>query len=1833
MLSKRATENLDIFHTFLTSIAYNTDRKYHLLTLGKFMKQLSWVLVILLFLVSTKVPTSSASVPNQYGSDAVVDENQQVGTSDWQIDGLTGDQNWDADGQPTSDLMRPQAWSDNRDIKGYASEVSINHGESIDLYVSTDQVSYDIDVFRIGWYGGAGGRWVAGVQNLTGQDHGIPSPDPTTGMIEATWPVAYTLNTSSAWVSGVYIAKLTADNGEESYIIFIVRDDSSTSDIMYQIGITTYQAYNNWGGKSLYDFNSDGGRANKVSFDRPYELWGGSGYFFQGDYQMIQWLEREGYDVTYSASTDVETNPNLMNNHEVFLSNYHDEYWSMTMRENLTAALDAGKDLAFFDSNNIYWQIRYESSTDGDPNRVMVCYKDAALDPMSLSVTPELTTVRFREAPVNMPENELLGVMYYADFGDDVNYDYIVQNASHWIYNGTGLQNGDSIPEVVGDEYDNVWDNGLTPDNLEVLSSSPVAAGGISNATIYTADSGALVFDGSTNRWALKLNDTGYDEYIDADSNMQQMTRNLLNTMIGSSPTPVNVPSYIYDDSLTFEWADNNSVDFTDYANTSPVYGGVRSIAFSPVSSSSRISVHAGSPISTTPYTHLRVVMQATEAEQAFRVSFWDSNDQSLPWVNLNNYGGAPSVGSWTIYEIPLADMSAANIDIGRFWLRSVSGVEPTMYIDEIALVAGPPNIPPVAVNDSYSVNEDGTLNVNAATGVLDNDTDDEDDPLTALPLSSTANGSVLLNTDGSFTYSPNDDFNGSDSFTYRANDGTSNSNTATVNITVNAVNDKPSFVHLGDQTVPSGTNVQQTVVNWAYDFDFGPPDESGQSVNDFIVNITSDPDDLFTVDPDVANNGTLTYTPNGSNGTATISVQLRDNGGTSNGGDNTSIALSFTITVETPPPPIASFTTTVVGLTVDFADTSTNSPTSWDWDFDDTNSSIEQNPSHTFSANGVYTVCLTATNSGGNDEACQDVTVTKSPTADFDFVINGLNVNFTDASTDTPTGWSWDFDDTTTSTLQNPSHTFGGGGTYNVCLIATNAGGNDQDCQNVTVVGPPNANFTFVTDDLRVDFADTSNGSPTSWAWTFGDTAISTLQNPSHTYAAIGSFNVCLTVTNASGGAQKCQIVSVSIGAPDLIYPIGTITDPRPDFKWSHIEGATRYRVYVNSSTGLALDQLYDTTATSLICESDICTLSAPLSLTNQSYAWYIRGYTESGYSDWAGPSNIIVDVPAPGMVTKINPSDGSTVSQTDVEFTWTTDSNATWYQLLIYNGTTLVKNQWYSPETACSDTCSGNLTFPIANYTWTVRPYGPGGYGDSGSDFSFSIFIPVPGEIVKTAPLDVISTSTPTFTWQHDSAADWYQIWIGKAGSPVYYQWQSAEAICPDATCSLDTGLTYVGDYSWYVRGWSPGGYGPWGAIAPFSAIIPVPGEIVKTAPLDIISTSTPTFTWDHDAAADWYQIWIGKGGTPVYYEWQSAEAICPDDACSLDTGLTYVGDYSWYVRGWSPGGYGPWGEVASFSAIIPVPGEIVKTAPLDVISTSTPTFTWDHDAAADWYQIWIGKAGSPVYYEWQSAEAICPDDSCSLDTGLTYIGDYTWYVRGWSPGGYGPWGTSVAFSYALALNSPSGTVSGIDITYNWDDLGTSTTSYRLWVGLSSGTMVLDKWVQASIACDGATCSFNDPSTRLSGNYIWYFQPYGIYSYGPWSTGQTFEVAAAFAPLSFVRIESDDVLVSQSGNWYVETTPFASDGNYLYSGDNQDDVLTVEFEGSSVEIIFVELPSSGIFAIEIDNTIYRTVVTSGNSTFDNRAAIDYLDNGHHTVRIYPVEGVIAIDAFIVEN
>jgi len=406
-------------------------------------------------------------------------------------------------------------------LEGFTSRPSVNRGESISFYVYAQaDPTYTMQIYRLGWYGGAGARLLQTIQ-LTGYHQPLCTTQPVTNLQECDWDhpyllnVPYNANDPTDWASGIYLAKLTGSKtGKQNYIPFIVRDDARASAIKFLSATMTWAAYNPWGKYDLYEGGDSqvfADRGRKVSFDRPFYHGFGAGELLNLGYEFssMRFLEREGYDVTYTSEVRLHENGSELLNSRIAFSGGHSEYWTRTMRDNLQAAIDAGVSVIFMDANSIYWQARLESDSQGVPDRTVVCYKDATEDPYAANTATAMdTTVKFRDPPVNWPEEPLIGVMFNLNSDLGTSGDVIVHDAGSWVFANTGLRDGERLVNFLGPEVDS--DHGLSPADIDVLAESPFTAvlgNGTAEMTVYQASSGAFVFDSGTSRFAYGLDD------------------------------------------------------------------------------------------------------------------------------------------------------------------------------------------------------------------------------------------------------------------------------------------------------------------------------------------------------------------------------------------------------------------------------------------------------------------------------------------------------------------------------------------------------------------------------------------------------------------------------------------------------------------------------------------------------------------------------------------------------------------------------------------------------------------------------------------------------------------------------------------------------------------------------------------------------------------------------------------------------------------------------------------------------------------------------------------------------------------------------------------------------------------------------------------------------------------------------------------------------------------------------------------------------------------------------------------------------------------------------
>jgi hypothetical protein len=304
-----------------------------------------------------------------------------------------------------------------------------------------------------------------------------------------------------------------------------IRSATTSGKVVILNDNTTWQAYNTWGGYSLYQ-GPDGlpaDRGHAVSFDRPYDG-DGAVRFLSFDQAAIALAERTGVPLAYETDVDLDQNPGILAGAKAVISLGHDEYYSLAMRNALIGARNQGTNLAFLGANAIYRHIRFS-----DNDRVIICYKDATIDPLYGKDNAD-TTQQWRSPPDPRPESEITGVFYECN---PVSAPYVVYDPSSWIFVGTGAYSGERFNGMVGPEYDRLNPAAPYPRPIQVLSHSPLTCDGVasfSDSAYYTVPSGAGVFASGTMRWvcAMRGPHCGHGVGYAAELFVDRATTNLL---------------------------------------------------------------------------------------------------------------------------------------------------------------------------------------------------------------------------------------------------------------------------------------------------------------------------------------------------------------------------------------------------------------------------------------------------------------------------------------------------------------------------------------------------------------------------------------------------------------------------------------------------------------------------------------------------------------------------------------------------------------------------------------------------------------------------------------------------------------------------------------------------------------------------------------------------------------------------------------------------------------------------------------------------------------------------------------------------------------------------------------------------------------------------------------------------------------------------------------------------------------------------------------------------------------------------------------------------------
>lgn len=475
-----------------------------------------------IWLVRTAGPQPSVAV-----------ENRNPGTSAWRLPGPAADVGGLAHGS----------------VSGYVAHEAIAPGATQRIYVSAPGAStVRIRVFRIGWYRGSGGREVLISRPLPAVRQPPCAHDPQTGLTSCHWHPTLTFPIPSALPSGVYIAQLSAATGESDCLFVVLA--ARPAPLIAQVPTATYEAYNAWGGDSLYPGGPDPVRVTgttqgvEVSDQRPYDSVTGAGQFFARDVAMVRFLERYGYPVSYTTSESVDTDPAQLLGHRAVIDFGHSEYWSGRQRDAFAQALLSGESLLFFGSDTLAWRVRY---TDG--GRVIVAYKEhAALDPDRADPTGT-----FADRGATLADSAYLGcITPRLPVPGPPTYHYYAWTPApglepSWLFAGTGITASTRIPGIVGYELDQrtphtpagTWlvGGGAAP-CMAPAAGEPVPGPGENRAdtTLYEAPSRAIVFDTGTLGWELGLEpvpSASPDAPRAPDPRVVAMTQNLLAHVLG----------------------------------------------------------------------------------------------------------------------------------------------------------------------------------------------------------------------------------------------------------------------------------------------------------------------------------------------------------------------------------------------------------------------------------------------------------------------------------------------------------------------------------------------------------------------------------------------------------------------------------------------------------------------------------------------------------------------------------------------------------------------------------------------------------------------------------------------------------------------------------------------------------------------------------------------------------------------------------------------------------------------------------------------------------------------------------------------------------------------------------------------------------------------------------------------------------------------------------------------------------------------------------------------------------------------------------------------------
>lgn len=483
-------------------------------------------------LSTTPAPNFAATAPPTWpaGPGWIAAENARPGTTSWHLSGSTG-----------------------AAIAGYAGTTAATLGDHVQLHVDTAAKRFHVEAYRLGYYGGKQGRLVWQSAEVAG--HRQPKCARTLGInrIECHWPVTTTITITPDWVPGAYLLKLVADPGRQSYIPLTLWEPNSHAAYVIDSSVFTWQAWNTYGGYSMYGGGPPGvtptydDRARVMSYDRPYANGEGAGELIGNELPLISFAEEHDLDVTYWTDVTFTEHPALIRNHKAYLSLGHAECWSNAERAAAVDGIKHGVNFVFFGASPILRHVRLQPDQFGRKDREMVDYRDPQADPIIRTHPNEATGNTWEQLPADAPPAEITGNTYG---GYNIDFPLVIADASAWPFAGSGLGNGAKLPHVVQYDFDGYDPQERNPPDVQILAHSPVFGNDVmswaryADMTYYTdRTSHAGVLATGTNDWINALNPCGHGAGRTCPSRyLRAITGNVLR-VFGAGPAGLTHPS------------------------------------------------------------------------------------------------------------------------------------------------------------------------------------------------------------------------------------------------------------------------------------------------------------------------------------------------------------------------------------------------------------------------------------------------------------------------------------------------------------------------------------------------------------------------------------------------------------------------------------------------------------------------------------------------------------------------------------------------------------------------------------------------------------------------------------------------------------------------------------------------------------------------------------------------------------------------------------------------------------------------------------------------------------------------------------------------------------------------------------------------------------------------------------------------------------------------------------------------------------------------------------------------------------------------------------------